>query len=784
MTNSMVRQMVVKNKSNSLICIHDLGIDIGPNETVNLGKRVTADRIKNSVGLQTALDNGWLVGVHAGSNFLQNEIEKLDFFQGMGSGKKNVDFIWDGLVMDMCGYGCVSRNITYKLAMDKYKFCIKNPVMFDNHTDYLDKHQMAIMKQLSGMQYDSNVYIYNRSLVTYKVLTQKKKYKIAYTVTESKGLSECVVDRAKIANEIWVPNSMDVDNFKEAGFNRVFKVTQGTNPDLYNEDVYPDVDLHNQCKGFVFLACGENAYRKGYDVLIKAYCKRFTNKDDVTLIIMSHGIDLAKYYKDFNINKSKAPHIIVYRGLLKESQVPRIYACADVFVLSTRGEGWLLPANDMGAMGKPSIVTNYGGQLEYLNEDNSWLVDVNKFGKDRILNRMDPLYADIKTFPIFGTKFINDFADKMFYAYNNRDEVKSKGQKLKENVLENYTWDNTADQIKYRLSELPVSDFQVQIRKPKTIKRRKTDSSKPKIVVYMRGGIGDLVKWTAIYRGIRKKFGDCNYMLYTRVDNDIISHLDFTSITKVSENFMRSFNVDADVIISLSNLPYMVFKNDKFKDLKAEWNTTMAKYSLGKAVDEGWAGRELVRYDRNKVTLFSDMLNLNVSDRDMSVNITNYNMKYDDYVVISCGADAMGKGVLQTKVWPKEYWEELVSKFNVPVIQIGASSDYVVKGAINFIGRTSVSEACSVVKNSKFLIATDGAMIHIAEALGKTAVVLWGPTVKDVFGYNSQINIVAKNHDCIFTKYFPDKCKLGTRICMESIQPNFVYKTIKGKKLI
>ena len=63
--------------------------------------------------------------------------------------------------------------------------------------------------------------------------------------------------------------------------------------------------------------------------------------------------------------------------------------------------------------------------------------------------------------------------------------------------------------------------------------------------------------------------------------------------------------------------------------------------------------------------------------------------------------------------------------------------------------------------------------------------VLWGPTPYKVFGYMSDVNVVAANHNCIFReKNWAIQCARETHECMESITPELVYSEIKSRRLI
>jgi glycosyltransferase involved in cell wall biosynthesis len=58
---------------------------------------------------------------------------------------------------------------------------------------------------------------------------------------------------------------------------------------------------------------------------------------------------------------------------ITDEQLARLFRSSDAFVLPTRGEGWCLPAMQAMSMALPAIVTGYGGQLEFMtNNDNSF----------------------------------------------------------------------------------------------------------------------------------------------------------------------------------------------------------------------------------------------------------------------------------------------------------------------------------------------------------------------------------------------------------------------------
>ena len=55
--------------------------------------------------------------------------------------------------------------------------------------------------------------------------------------------------------------------------------------------------------------------------------------------------------------------------------MPRLYAGADAYVLPSRGEGWGRPYMEALAMGLPTIASRFSGNLEFMDDETSWLID-------------------------------------------------------------------------------------------------------------------------------------------------------------------------------------------------------------------------------------------------------------------------------------------------------------------------------------------------------------------------------------------------------------------------
>jgi Flp pilus assembly protein TadD len=164
---------------------------------------------------------------------------------------------------------------------------------------------------------------------------------------------------------------------------KLHKVPETYDTELFQPDVAP-LEIEG-LQGFVFLSVFSWIGRKAWDVLLRAWYDEFGPQDDVTLLLKTDtalaptGTDTAQEVEAFvrgqlKRNPNKGARLVVLDQPLAATDVPRLYRTADAFVLASHGEGWGRPYMEAMAMGLPTIATGWSGNLEFMNDDNSYLV--------------------------------------------------------------------------------------------------------------------------------------------------------------------------------------------------------------------------------------------------------------------------------------------------------------------------------------------------------------------------------------------------------------------------
>jgi len=265
-------------------------------------------------------------------------------------------------------------------------------------------------------------------------------------------------------DELWVPSQYVREIYIQSGVpaERVFVIPNGVNPNNFHPDVTP-FRLKTK-KKFKFLFVGGTIYRKGIDILLEAYLKAFSSKDDVCLVIKDIGSNsfykgqtIGSYIKTIRQNPD-APEIEYIERILPTHQLAGLYKACDVLVHPYRGEGFGLPVLEAMACGTPVIVTDGGATSDFCNEKNSLKIKSKKvvFSEKKVGNK------ETVDYPWLLEVDIKDLIEKLRFAYENPDYMVKLGEKASESVLSHWTWEKSIQKILHRLDALqkiPIRRF-------------------------------------------------------------------------------------------------------------------------------------------------------------------------------------------------------------------------------------------------------------------------------------------------------------------------------------
>jgi glycosyltransferase involved in cell wall biosynthesis len=363
---------------------------------------------------------------------------------------------WEGPVFDGGGYANMNRQVMFHL--DEMGWSVK-PTIVSTKMDV----ERAVKERIYSL---SNNMIPAQAPKVFGTTFPNHHYgkSIAYTMMETENqVHPLMVHKLKIADEIWTPCEWNRRVFRNSGITADIRIMPlGVDHERYRPEAR-SLYFGGGTNGFIFLSVFQWHWRKGPDAMLKAYIRAFTSRDDVSLVMVSRytGNETMSQHIISEINEWTAnerscdrPHLALVDEVIPTYLMPKLYNSADAFCLFSRGEGWGLPYCEAAASGMPVIGSDHGGQQMFLNDDYATLVRPDLVVKvDKSLEKISHFYHDME-FVSYSERAIDEMAEKMRWAYENRDQLEEKAHACRMNILNNFTWKHAAERAADRLSDL------------------------------------------------------------------------------------------------------------------------------------------------------------------------------------------------------------------------------------------------------------------------------------------------------------------------------------------
>jgi glycosyltransferase involved in cell wall biosynthesis len=243
-------------------------------------------------------------------------------------------------------------------------------------------------------------------------------------------------------DELWVPSKFVRDVFVKCGVNprRIAVVPNGVNAGVFRPE--GNAWRPDEVRGFAFLFVGGAIERKGVDVLVNAYRRAFTERDDVTLLIKDIGsrtfyrhMTLVPWLKE-QAAKPESPRILVLKDDLDEARLADLYRACDAFVLPYRGEGFGMPLIEAMACGKPVIATGEGPAPEFCPPGCSYLISAKTVPVPNGIEGFGEFAAE----PTWFEPDAEELARVMREVYENPAEAALRGARASERIRLAYDW--------------------------------------------------------------------------------------------------------------------------------------------------------------------------------------------------------------------------------------------------------------------------------------------------------------------------------------------------------
>ncbi|HTI34302.1 MAG TPA: glycosyltransferase family 4 protein, partial [Miltoncostaea sp.] len=198
---------------------------------------------------------------------------------------------------------------------------------------------------------------------------------VAATCFETEAMPPSWVEPCNRAREVWVPSGFNARTFADAGVDpeRIHVVPYPVDTDRLR----PVPRERPAGAPVTFLSVFEWTWRKGWDLLLRAWAEEFAPDEPVRLVVVTYrGAGAAgagsveeqalAHLTALGAGPDDIADVELVLHPVPHDAMPALYASADAFVLPTRGEGAGMPVLEAAACGVPVVATAWGGHEELM----------------------------------------------------------------------------------------------------------------------------------------------------------------------------------------------------------------------------------------------------------------------------------------------------------------------------------------------------------------------------------------------------------------------------------
>lgn len=292
--------------------------------------------------------------------------------------------LFTGPLQDMSGFATVSRHFLQMLLQSdidivarSLKYDQLDPGQKFNIPEWMQK---PLKKDLMGVDMAIQMTTSNVEAVPVPGIPNG-----LYTFFEIDRLQPSWALKAQQFDFLIVPSKFNAETLLRSGVNKpILVAAPPCDKDIYTANFVPF-----QANGLegrtVFYNICQLSYKKGIDLILRAYYAAFAGApDDVVLVLKtyinmqdrSNDLESVKQYVQSiksrcRIPVQNYPPVLPLVYAMSDDEIHGLHARGDAYVCASRGEGWGIPVFDALAHGKTVITHNQQGLAEFVTKQNA-----------------------------------------------------------------------------------------------------------------------------------------------------------------------------------------------------------------------------------------------------------------------------------------------------------------------------------------------------------------------------------------------------------------------------
>jgi heptosyltransferase-2 len=212
--------------------------------------------------------------------------------------------------------------------------------------------------------------------------------------------------------------------------------------------------------------------------------------------------------------------------------------------------------------------------------------------------------------------------------------------------------------------------------------------------------------------------------------------------------------------------------------LPNSWKAALVPFFAGIALRSGYVGESrygLLNSQAPGGTLVGALVEPRLSVDPAQIAATQARFGVQGRYVALCPGAEYGPA----KRWP--YFAELAARLDLPAVVLGSKNDAPAAaglGGKNLVGQTTLDEAMDLIAGAEAVVSNDSGLMHVAAALGRPLVALFGSSSPEKTPpLSARARVLWLKPEC--SPCFERECPLGHFRCMRELSVERVLEEMK-----
>ncbi|WP_426476190.1 glycosyltransferase [Chryseobacterium sp. CBSDS_008] len=283
-------------------------------------------------------------------------------------------------------------------------------------------------------------------------LNLKDHYNIIYWAWEFPEVSDKVVEILNVFDELWVPSDFCVNIFtKYTGIpvirfsHPIQKMADSKDFDLNQYTISQDSKIY-----LTIFDSLSTTIRKNPEATLEAFTTVFKEDKNSVLIVKTHNLERSKDAQKALEAYSTIPNVIIINEHFSKEKLHSLIQQADVLISLHGSEGFGLTMAEAMAYGKIVVGTGYSGNLDFMNVNNSFLIQYDFIKTSNTKGLIDEGLT-------LARPSLKDAVEKLRYIKNNFESLTVMRENAKSQIAENFSLQSIGELFRKRLGF--IDDF-------------------------------------------------------------------------------------------------------------------------------------------------------------------------------------------------------------------------------------------------------------------------------------------------------------------------------------